>query len=497
MDIITIKNGHSYFLILIGSIIILYLSPLAPFANKITGYDSSVFVYCAQHILDGKIMYKDIFDHKGPLLYAFNVLGIALCGGNVTGIWFMELFFAFVTFAFIYKSICLFFSKGIALISTLSCLVFLSVVYCQGNLAEEYTLPFISLSMYYFLRFFQEQKIRWSHFLIISVCFGCILLIKPNAAVSCLVGWAIVAALLLIKKKGIDLLKITLISLGGLILSLIPLCVYLFVTDSFADFKFCYFEFNGAYSDISFRIISRVIRRILFFPTFIVNVTSIFISLSALLFVFSYKSYKNKLPLLFYFAALAATFVAIAVSETNFYHYYLILTPVLSFSYAMVYDAIKKHIHSHSIIVFSLLFFILNTVAMSSYYPKLKLCFRKKQLITDIVSFIDNHSKKEDKIYIIGNACLFYNVSHRESASKYPFLAPVVDIKGYREKVIDRFFKDMEATPPRVILYDMNWMGDIDWIVHEDIPGLNDFLKANYIKTQSFENFDCYIKNKE
>jgi hypothetical protein len=400
---------------------------------------------------------------------------------------------AFVTFLFIYKSICLFFSKGIALLSTFSCLAFLLTSFNQGNLAEEYTLPFISMSLYYFLIFLKERKIRWGHFFIISICFGCILLIKPNAAISCVVGWITVTFLLLLKKNWLDLLKIGLISLGGVILVLIPLIVYLFITDSFADFKACYFDFNGAYSDISFRILIRMIHRSLFLPV-LQDMTYISILLSTLLFVFSYDSYQYKLPILFYFVLMIATFIAIAVSDTNFYHYYMILVPVLAYSYAMVYDAIKKHIHAHSAIILVLLFLIFNSTTFFSYRQKIRACFKEKALMNNIITFVDRYTEKNDKIYVIGNACLFYNITHRESASKYPYLAPVIDIKGYKEAVLNQFLLDMETNHPKVILYDTSWLTEIDWIVHGEYPELIHFLEENYVNTQSYENFDCYLR---
>ena len=33
--------------------------------------DSQVYIYAAQQILKGKILYRDVFDHKGPVMYLF------------------------------------------------------------------------------------------------------------------------------------------------------------------------------------------------------------------------------------------------------------------------------------------------------------------------------------------------------------------------------------------------------------------------------------------
>ena len=39
----------------------------------------SIFMYVAQGILEGEVPYLDRWDHKGPLLYLINAVGL-LCG---------------------------------------------------------------------------------------------------------------------------------------------------------------------------------------------------------------------------------------------------------------------------------------------------------------------------------------------------------------------------------------------------------------------------------
>jgi hypothetical protein len=489
---ITFKNKYYYLFLFLGTVIALFASPLAPFSSKITDLDSSVFVYCAQHILEGKIMYKDIFDHKGPLLYLFNILGILLGRGNPTGIWFIELVSLFISSLYLYKSLCLFWSKNVSFFSVLFCLVFFTSLIPHGNYAEEYALPFISIAQYYFVSFFKDRKIRYSHFCIIALCFACVLLLKPNTAVVWVVGWILLAFLLLKEKKPANLLKIASISLGIVILALIPLIVYLFLTDSFLDFKFCYWDFNQTYSDLSpARILSRAFRRLYFIPVMGKSNTYIFLGIAVLLLICSYKTYKYKLPVLFYFISVFATSCAISVSYTNFVYYYLLYVPVFSFLYAMALDVIEKHVKSYSFLILFVLFGIFNFEAINYYCKDVRYCYQEKKYANEIVSFINDNTQKDDKIYVLGNHCLFYNLSHRESASKYPYLYPIVNMKKYRDTMIDQFYKDMELNPPKVICE--LWY-ESDWIVHKDIPGLTEFLEKNYIKIRNMGGFDCYVR---
>ncbi|MDR2408725.1 MAG: hypothetical protein LBE13_11525 [Bacteroidales bacterium] len=491
---IALSDKHFYLLLLLASVVVLLASPLAPFANKIPGIDSNVFIYCAQRILEGKIIYKEVFDHKGPLLYIFNILGILLGKGNPSGIWFVELISLFVSSLYIYKSISLFWRRDIAFFSTLSCLLFFTSVFDHGNYAEEYSILFISISQYYFVSFLKDRKIHYPHFSIIAVCFACVLLIKANGAVSWLVGWMMVAFLLLKAKRIVDLLKVISISLSIVFLILLLFIGYLFFTDSFSDFKYCYWDFNQAYSDVSYKIISRTVKRSFFFSDMRCYNIYIFLSLSALFFIFFNKTYKYKFPILFYIFSFVFTSVAISVSETSFIHYYLVYIPILSCFHAIVYDAITKQLKSHSFLFLFLLVLIFHTESITYFYSDVRKCFQKQEGITEIVSFIKNNTGEDDKIYVIGNACIFYNLSHRESASKYPYLFPIASIKKYSDSMINQFYRDMEINQPKIIY--KNWY-KANWIEYEDIPGIDAFLEKNYTKVQNMIGFDCYIKKQK
>ena len=57
-------------------------SPNSPLSNVPEYVDSGVFQYIGRKILEGYMPYRDIFDHKGPLLYLINALGLQLMGRN-------------------------------------------------------------------------------------------------------------------------------------------------------------------------------------------------------------------------------------------------------------------------------------------------------------------------------------------------------------------------------------------------------------------------------
>ncbi len=59
-------------------------------AGKAPQEDAGVFLYAAQLLLDGGLPYRDVWDHKPPLIYLFDALGLLLGGGSPLGVWALQ-----------------------------------------------------------------------------------------------------------------------------------------------------------------------------------------------------------------------------------------------------------------------------------------------------------------------------------------------------------------------------------------------------------------------
>jgi hypothetical protein len=57
--------------------------------------DSGVFLYAGWRILSGELPYRDIWDHKPPLIYYLNALGLVVSGGSRWGVWCIEFILLF------------------------------------------------------------------------------------------------------------------------------------------------------------------------------------------------------------------------------------------------------------------------------------------------------------------------------------------------------------------------------------------------------------------
>ena len=78
---------------------------LFPGNNRVPAEDSSVFLYIGKRMTEGKIPYRDLFDHKGPILYFIEYLGIKISKTDYTGVWLLEALNILITIVFMREKI--------------------------------------------------------------------------------------------------------------------------------------------------------------------------------------------------------------------------------------------------------------------------------------------------------------------------------------------------------------------------------------------------------
>src|ERR687897_1148030 len=84
---------------ILGTIISLF--PNNPGNMTLPSRDSGVFLYVGWRFLNGDMPYRDVWDHKPPLIYFVDALGIALTPDSLWGIWVLRFLFIFFSLFFI------------------------------------------------------------------------------------------------------------------------------------------------------------------------------------------------------------------------------------------------------------------------------------------------------------------------------------------------------------------------------------------------------------
>src|SRR4030095_7852708 len=89
------------FALMIGTIIALF--PNNPNNMTLPSRDSGVFLYVGWRFLNGDVPYRDVWDHKPPLIYFVDAMGLTLTPYSLWGVWFLQFIFIFFTLFFTYK----------------------------------------------------------------------------------------------------------------------------------------------------------------------------------------------------------------------------------------------------------------------------------------------------------------------------------------------------------------------------------------------------------
>ncbi|MBD5531504.1 MAG: hypothetical protein HDQ98_04770 [Lachnospiraceae bacterium] len=220
-----------------------YTSPLFP---KYMNQDSAIFMMVGKGMNQGKQLYLDVFDHKGPILFWIEALGMRF-GRN--GIFLIQCIFLTVDIWFMLKIAGYFCCGRKVYLAVAAGLIWLAYPLANGNLSEEYSLPFILGIFYFFLKDWMDARNpKMRHSYLYGICFGVLFFIRANNAVTIcalILGWMYI----LIKRRQIGaLFQHLLAGAAGIATIALPVCIYFWTQGSLREMFYATFLFNLQYS---------------------------------------------------------------------------------------------------------------------------------------------------------------------------------------------------------------------------------------------------------
>lgn len=338
-----IKFNKKYILIfsLIASFIILLFCSECSFFYPLNLWDdSNCFFTVGKSVLSGKVLYKDLFEQKGPYLYFIHTLAALISKNSFIGVFFFEIIFATIFLFFAYKILILFTNKNVIyLMPLLLALMYSSYNFQLGDSAEEICLCFLIIPFYFSIKnIHYDKNFTYLELFITGICAGLIFLIKFSMA-GFFVGFAIMPVIIYIQKKQYKEIFIAIgYILFGLIISSIPAIIYFIYTNSFSDFFevyiynniFLYSEDDVVKSNFIFKFFNMIKHCIIsMFYHFRKNYT-IFLLL-ALSMIYVIKSLSKK-SIINYFLMLIISILFLMGGGRNYDYYSLILDIFIIFS---------------------------------------------------------------------------------------------------------------------------------------------------------------------
>ncbi len=205
--------------------------------------DSGVFLYSASQLLEGKLPYKDFWDHKPPLIYIFNAIGLSL-GMGVWGVWLLETLLFAVACVVLYMAV----ARSLGIVPAVVCsasIILLSrkwELFLGGNFTEGYCMAFAMLIL---AGLASKKQADWK-WLLMGVAAGTIFFTKQSCiGIPAAVG--IVATLNAIARGKWQYWRYLLSYCVGGILLVIVIIAALAATGILAEFWDANITFNRIY----------------------------------------------------------------------------------------------------------------------------------------------------------------------------------------------------------------------------------------------------------
>ena len=427
-----------YILILIYSLVTKFFVSINSirFNEVFTESDQSIFFSIGKAMLNGKVLYKDVFDHKTPYIYFFNALA-AIFEKNHLGLFIIEVCLLSIILIFLYKTARIFVSDVRAFFATL----FLSIILCIPEITfgysrtEMYAIAFIMPSIYLFAKYFlldSDDKNYADKMFIIAV-LACLTLMTNIRAVVIFIPFALLTCVKLInEKRYINILILFLVGILGVVITLIPYIVYAIFTDSISDAIYAIITTNINYAKSN----SAVDKNLLY-------VSGLFISQNKMFFTFLFLSFvswffiKVDLELkISIIASFVITFIYVVFSYKTNVYYLVILMPYLLSLYFLLsrfIDKILKETTLPVLILSSVICLLINMYINRSIDIRYTNCVNRAARINKAIE--NNFSNRENikvlsygfnpEVYVYTKDVLNYkyfiipNVSYKADPTAY------------------------------------------------------------------------------
>ncbi len=422
--------------------------------------DSAIFITVGKMLKDGKILYKDIFDHKGPVFFFFEYIAQLICSGRF-GIFILQIIFMTITLFILNKLL-----KGNGIIPIILSLPILAFFFEEGNLTEELSLPFITLGLYIgFIWYSSSERYSKKIYLysfILGILISLLAFIRLNNAIS-LVGLILGITILFIKdKKYKNLIGCIISFLIGLGITTLIVLIYFIKNSAISDMLYATFTHNFMYFEKNVSIINKLPGLIPIVVLFLINI-------------------KNpKMNILHYIIAILS--IIMGLFGRGFLHYYIINYPILVIMLYLFLDNLKNikdrfaRYYMKFILVLVLSFYLLFGIYM------LNKSFISNNALKNIISIIPENERNSFLIYDSSISGVLYLDGNIFPSYKYAFMQSY--LFATNKNLIEEMNNDLKRNK-------------IKWILTEN-PDLSQGNKVDQYINENYllvSKYNLYIKN--
>nr|WP_027871098.1 hypothetical protein [[Eubacterium] cellulosolvens] len=445
-----LKTVFALFLIVCSIVIIFFLPSNNPFDIGNTYTDSSVYTYIGHVMKDGGMPYLDAFDHKGPVLYLIELLGLTI-HRNI-GIWFLEILSLAIGLFYTYRCARLYGCGRVSSCVTVfvTTLSLASFFFDGGNIEEEYAFPLLMISLFCFLKYFLTDRISRVELTACGAAFAAVCLIRVNMAGL----WFILCLGVIVdcvkQRKANKLPKLILYFLLGTVVVSLPVLVWLIRNHAFFAFVEDYLKFNFAYSTGhgSIRIFQSMNGFLKDTPVLIgIPVTTWFCLR------------ERKLTDILCLICYPVSLLLLCLSGHYFFHYGLLLCPLFAWTTARALSFVeqnrtvqkRKWTYALTLSLAVCMLFNSTFLSIAGYIADPIRDVEKQPMVKTIVNEVTANTEDDDAISVMGNCNIIYLLSGRSSVSKYSYQDPIAAVSP---EILNEYLMDLQSLKAKMLIVD-------------------------------------------
>ena len=200
-------------------------SPLYPFNDWV---DANCFFTVGKSMLFGIVPYRDLYEQKGPLLYALYAMCYLVSHRSFLGGWLLEILAAWSFLSLAWRChILMTGEKNPVFLFLTAALVYTAPAFLKGGSAEELSLPLVMLSFYYGLRcIYRKRDLSKKEAFLIGLSSGAVLWIKYSM-LGFYLGFILVPAVRMLRERHVfGLLKTLGMIVLGVTAASLPILAY-------------------------------------------------------------------------------------------------------------------------------------------------------------------------------------------------------------------------------------------------------------------------------
>ena len=213
-------------------------SPLYPLNDWV---DANCFLTTGKSILSGHVLYRDVYEQKGPLLYFLHALAALVSDRSFLGVWLLEILCCFSFALSLWRYAGRPRDARLLLLPGLLTLIFSTTAFASGDSAEELSLPLLAYSLSVALTTPVPDN---RHAYRIGMAAGAILWIKYTLCGFYLAYALYIAVFCVIHREFSRLFRLILFFLLGMLTVSVPVLLYFLVNGAVGDLYEVYFLNN-------------------------------------------------------------------------------------------------------------------------------------------------------------------------------------------------------------------------------------------------------------